>query len=110
MTPFVLLLKRSGKISARSLTRCFAQQIRVNRGHAVGAVRADDRQIGHANLLRGAFLDKAHALNASFIARKPAANIVQKAAIDFVDDLELPGQHVSNHASGHFSSASGNSV
>ena len=39
-----------------------AQQSGVNRRHAVGAVRADDRQIGHADFALGAFLDQAHAL------------------------------------------------
>ena len=60
VTPLVLLLKRSGNISAKSLTAS-AQQFRVDRGDAVGAVRADDRQIRHADLPVGAFLDQADA-------------------------------------------------
>ena len=38
VTPLVLLLKRSGNISARVLDRHRAQQLRVDRGHAVRAV------------------------------------------------------------------------
>ena len=45
-------------------------------------------------LLGRPLFDKAHALNPVFVARKPPANIAQKAAIDFIDDLELPGQHL----------------
>ena len=70
VTPLVLLLKRSGNISAKSLTVVCAQQLGVDRGHTVRAVRADDGQVGHAHVLGWAFLDQAHALHASFVARE----------------------------------------
>jgi hypothetical protein len=57
-------------------------------------VGTDDCQVGHANLLFGPVLDKAHALNTALIAWKLSANIAQETAIDFINDLELPGQHV----------------
>ena len=65
----------------------------MNRRHTVGAMRADDRQIGHANLALGAFLDQAHALNASFIAGKARSNLIEQAAVDLVDDLQMTRQH-----------------
>ena len=52
VTPLVLLLKRSGNISAKSRSTRVAQQFRVDCGHAVGAVRADDRQVAPCARLR----------------------------------------------------------
>ena len=61
----------------------------MDRGHAVGAVGADDRQIRHANVLRLALLDQAHARSAAGVAGKTRANVVEQPAIDLEDDLEL---------------------
>ena len=69
------------------------EQLRVNRRHAVGAVRADDGEVRHADLLRLALLDEAHARDPSVIAGETGAHVVEEAAVDFVDDLELPRQH-----------------
>ena len=68
----------------------------MNRCHPVGAVRTYDRQIGHTKLLGPGLtvFDNTHALNSALIARKPPPHIAQKTAIDLVDNLELPGQHV----------------
>ena len=49
-----------------------AQQFGMNRRHTVGAVRSDDREVGHADLLSAGFFDEAHALNAALIAGKAA--------------------------------------
>ena len=92
VTPLVLLLKRSGNISARSLTVVVRSRLGMDRGDAVGAVRADDREIGHADLALGAFLDQAHARDAALIARKAAPHLVEKAAVDLVDDLQVARQ------------------
>ena len=51
VTPLVLLLKRSRIHLGQILDRHRAQQPRVNRGDTVGAVRADDGQVGHADVL-----------------------------------------------------------
>ena len=64
----------------------------MNRGHAVGAVRADDGQVGHANVLGWAFLDQAHALHAALVARESGPNRIQQAAVDLVDDLQMTRQ------------------
>ena len=94
VTPLVLLLKRSGKISARSLTVVRAQQVRVDRGDAVSAVRAHDRDVGHADLPRRTFVHEAHALNLSFVSREARPDGVEQAAIDLEHDLEMPRQEL----------------
>src|SRR4051794_5072785 len=58
----------------------------------VRAVRAYDGQIGHPNLSGRTLLHKAHTLDAAFISGKLVPDIVQESAIDFIDDLKLPGQ------------------
>ena len=68
------------------------EQLRMQRGHAVGAVRADDGQMRHANLPGRALLDQADALDPPGVAGIPHANIVEKAAIDFVNDFEMARQ------------------
>ena len=88
-----------------------AQQPRVDRGHAVGAVRADDGQIRHAHLPASPSLDKAHAFQADLIARKALPDLVEKTTIDFVDESPNGAERrVSKKATGHFSRASGSRV
>ena len=87
-----LVVEALGKHFGQVLDRLGAEQLGVNRGHAVGAVRADDRQVGHADLPRGALFDQAHARRAAFIAGKPCANLVEQAPIDFEHDLQVAGQ------------------
>jgi hypothetical protein len=42
--------------------------------------------------------------------REAARTLVEQSAVDLEDDLQMARQQHSNHASGHFSSASGSSV
>ena len=49
VTPLVLLLKRSGIQLGEVAQHVLAQQLRVNRRDAVGAVRADHCQMRHAH-------------------------------------------------------------
>ena len=93
MTPLVLLLNRSGEQRGEVGHDGSLEQLRVNRRHAVGAVRADDGEVRHADLLRLALLDEAYARDPSVVAGETGANVVKEAAIDFVDDLELSRQH-----------------
>ena len=69
------------------------QQPGVDLGHAVGAVRADDRQVGHADALLRPLRDQADPRQTAVVAGITGADVVQETAIDLVDDLELPGQH-----------------
>src|SRR5262249_703711 len=68
------------------------QQLRVNRRHAVGTMRADDGQVGHAYFWRCAALDQAHVLNAFSSARTLAANLIEQAFVDLADDLRVSRQ------------------
>ncbi len=88
-----LVAEALGKHLGQILDRRRAQQLGMDRRHAVGAVRADDRQVGHAHVLVRAFLDQADALDAAFVAREAGANVVEQPAIDFKNDLEVPRHH-----------------
>ena len=88
-----LVVEALGKHLGQVLDRGRAQQLRVDRGHAVGAVRADDGQVGHADLPARAFLDQAHALRAALVSGKVGPDVVEQAAVDLVDDLQVPRQH-----------------
>ena len=61
-------------------------------GDAICAVGADDRQIGHPNLVLVAFLDQADAGHAGLVAGIPMAHVGEEPAIDLEDDFELPRQ------------------
>src|SRR4051812_36285992 len=62
-------------------------------GNTIGAVRTDDRQVGHADLSFDTLLDQADGRNAPVLAREARLNIGDEAAVDFVNDLELAWQH-----------------
>src|SRR5215469_17296805 len=61
-------------------------------GHTIRAVRANDREISHADFARRRLFYQADALNATFVARESDADLVDKLAISLVNDLQLPGQ------------------
>jgi hypothetical protein len=63
----------------------------MNGGHAIRAVRADNRQVRHPDVLRLPFLDQARARRPPDIPGKPRANVVHQAAIDLENDLERSG-------------------
>ena len=66
----------------------------MDRRNAIGAVRADDRQICHTDLVLRPLLDQADALDAALVARKAAPHVVEEAPVDLVDDLKLSRQHL----------------
>ncbi len=53
----------------------------------VRAMGADDGKVGHSNLALGTFFYNAYALNTSFVFGKASSDLVNQAAIDFVDDI-----------------------
>ena len=77
--------KRLGEVAHRRR----AQELGVDRGHAIGAVGADDGQIRHADVLGLAFLDQARARETPDVAWKAGANVLEQPAVDLVDDLEM---------------------
>src|SRR6185312_3798688 len=72
--------------------RAAAQKRGVNGRHAIRAVRPDNRKVRHPYLLDSTLLDEAHALHAPFVSQIAPPDALQKAAIDLVDDFEMPGQ------------------
>src|SRR5438445_48858 len=73
------------------------EDLRVERGHAVHAVAADDGQVGHPHALLAVLLDDGHALRRR-VGPPPAPDLGQEPRVDLVDDLQMPGQHQSEHA------------
>ncbi len=69
-----------------------AQQFGVDRGYSVGAVRADDGQVRHADMLGWSFFDQADPGDAVFVAREADSDGVEQATVDFEDDLQMARQ------------------
>ncbi len=69
-----------------------AQQPRMDRSHAIGAVRSDDGQVRHPHLVFRAFLDEADALDAGLVAGVDPPHLGEETLVDLVDDLELARQ------------------
>ena len=64
----------------------------MNSGHSVSTVRADNGQVGHANLARRPLFHQTDALDAALVSGEAASDFVEQPAVDFVDDLQLPGK------------------
>src|SRR5262249_46577253 len=62
-----------------------AEQPRVYPRNTVRAVTANHSEVGHAHLPHRPFFDEAHARKTALLVRKPAAEIVEEAAVDLVD-------------------------
>src|SRR3954447_24405399 len=62
-------------------------------GNAIGAMRTDDREVRHADLSFDTLLDQADDLNTPVLAREARLNIVDEAAVDLVNNLEVARQH-----------------
>ena len=71
-----------------------AEQLRVKSGYTIGAVRADDCEIRHADVLAGAFFDHARACNPAFVTGESCSNAIEQAAVDLVNDFELTREHM----------------
>ncbi len=89
-----LVAEALGERLGQVLDRHRAQQLGVDGRHAVGAVRADNGQVGHADVLDRAFLDEAHARQSPFVAREAGAHRVEEPAVDLEDDLQMTRQHL----------------
>ena len=98
VTPLVLLLKRSGKKSAKSCIKPVLEKPGVQRGHAVGRATADDSQMRHPHRLLRLLLNQAHPAQAIEITGIARRHLAQEAAVDLVDDLQVPRQQALEHA------------
>src|SRR5262249_12981443 len=76
-----LVVETVGKHLGEVLDGRRAEQVRVNGGHAIGAVGADDSQVSHANLAVGTFLDEANVCGTLPVAGKASPDIVEESAI-----------------------------
>ena len=72
--------------------RLLAEQAAVDLGHAVGAVRSDDRQVGHPDLAGRGLLDQAHPAKPVRLAGIAILDVLEEPGVDLVDQLEVPGQ------------------
>ncbi len=61
----------------------------MNRRDAIGAVGADDGEVGHAYLLSRPFFNQAHADHEVVVSRMAGTDVIEEPAIDLVDNLEL---------------------
>ena len=68
------------------------QQVRMDLRDAVGAVRADDREVRHADVLVAALVDQAHARDPRIVAGEARAHLVEEPPVDLEDDLEVARQ------------------
>ena len=66
--------------------------------NSVNCMRADDREIGHANFLIIAFLDKGHTGDLLVITRTLLLHGLKEVVIDQVDDLHVSWQQLGNES------------
>ena len=93
VTPLVLLLKRSGNISARSLTVVVRSSSEWIAATPLVLCEPTMARLAMRTLSLGPLLDQAHARDAALVAGKAASDVVEEAAVDLVDDLEMARQH-----------------
>src|SRR5262249_61634747 len=71
------------------------QQVSMNLRHAVGAVTPNHGEMSHAHLSRWLLLDETHAPDTIAVSWIAALDVVEEAAIDLIDDLQMPrDQHL----------------
>src|SRR5262249_14745622 len=65
----------------------------MNGSHAIRAVRANNCQVGHADLPLASLLYKTDSLNTSFITGEVVANFTEQTLVDLENDFQLAGKH-----------------
>src|SRR5262249_25498450 len=65
------------------------QQVGMNPRYAVGAVTSDHGEVGHAHLPHWFLLDETHAPDAIALFWVTTPDVVEEAAIDLIDDLQM---------------------
>src|SRR4029077_19746067 len=70
-----------------------AQQLGMDSRDTVSAMRANDGKVGHPNFAFWTLFHEACALNTSLIFGKASSDLINQAAIDFVDDLQMTREH-----------------
>jgi hypothetical protein len=89
-----LVVEPLGEDLGEILDRGTAQQVRVDCGNAVRAVRAHDGEVGHPDVPGRAFLDEAHVPNPFLVAREAGLDVIEQSTVDLEHDLEVPRQNL----------------
>ena len=92
----VLDLSRIQTIELREDRRF--DELGMQGGYSVDSVRADDGEIGHANLLIISFFDKGHTLDFLVITRILLLYSLKEVVIDKVDDLHVSWKQLLNES------------
>ena len=92
VTPLVLLLKRSGNISAKSLTVVVRSSSEWIAATPLVLCEPTMARFAMRTCLRRAFLDQAHARDAALVAGEADPDGIEQAAVDLVDDLQVARQ------------------
>ena len=86
------------------------EELGVQRGDAVDGVAADAGEVRHPDRFSPASSMIDRRRTSSIVARVPAPHVVEEAAVDLEDDLQVARQERAKQRHGHFSSASDSSV
>ena len=79
------------------LEHALLEQLGVQRGDAVDRVAADGGQVRHPHALAAVLADERHAPQPVVVAGELRAHLVEEAAVDLVDDLEVTRQRLGEH-------------
>ena len=79
------------------LEQVLTQNLRVQLRDAVDGRRADEAEVRHANVAVAGLVDEGHPLQLLDVARIDRADLLQKASVDLVDDLQVPRQQALHH-------------
>ena len=79
-------------------------------GDSVDCMAANTGQVSHSNVPLAAFVDQRHSTDPRRVIEVLEADLIQEAAVNFVNDLQMPRQQAAEGLIDHFSSASGKSV
>ena len=76
------------------------EDLGVELGDAVNRGRADDAEVRHPDVALAVLVDERHPLELLDVARVERADLLQEAAVDLVDDLEVAGEKTLHHRNG----------
>lgn len=77
---------QNGLLIQIPLHRVF-DDLRVDTGHSIDGVRANDAQVGHVDLLLFTLLDQGHAAQAVIIARVELGDALQEGWCEYITSL-----------------------
>src|SRR5579863_242579 len=75
------------------------EELRVHLCDAVDGVAADNGQMRHSDFLLRMLLDNGHPLQPGLVARVARLDFTKEAAVNLIDDLEMPRQYAAEQRS-----------